>query len=273
LAALREAGVTRISLGVQSLCDEVLLTLGRVHSAEEARAAMNLVREAGDMDLGVDLLYGVPRQSVEDWKRTLEEVTAGGAEHVSAYALSVEEGTPLSERIAEGKLPAPDDDLCAEMYETAREALSRAGYEHYEISNFARPGHECRHNRRYWAGDEYLGVGCSAHSHRGGVRWNNVSGPGVYTQWLERGVLPVARAERLTPERRVGELLMLGLRRAEGVGEEEVRAVCGVGPREVCGGKIEELCRMGLLSAGEGRLWIPRGKWIVSNEALSQLVA
>ena len=271
-AALLEAGVNRISLGVQALSDRTLRTLGRAHSAAQAREAIETIKTAGCRNLGVDVIYGVPGQSLSEWADCLREVVERAPEHVSAYGLSLEPGTPLAAEVAAGRLPEPDEELGAEMYALASGTLTGAGYRHYEISNFARPGWECEHNRRYWANAEYLGLGCSAHSYRGGVRWNNVAGAQVYAEWLERGLMPVARAERLSARRRVGEMLMLGLRCDEGVEEEVVAEVCGMGPRQWFGEEIERLCEQGLLVADGGRLRIPREKWILSNEALACFV-
>lgn len=272
IAALVTAGVNRISLGVQSFSDEVLRTLGRVHTAAEAGAAVEAARGAGCENLNLDLMYGVPRQSLEGWRETLRHAVELAPEHIATYALSVEPGTPLAGDIEGGRLPAPEDDLCADMYGAAGELVRGAGYEHYEISNFARAGRESRHNGRYWANGEYLGLGASAHSYRGGVRWNNVEDLELYVEWLERGRLPVAWAEGLSARERVGETLMLGLRRAEGVSEEEVAALCGVGPREAFSEEIEELCEEGLLIAEAGGLRIPREKWFISNEVLARFV-
>ena len=176
IAALLAAGANRLSLGVQSLSDDVLRTLGRVHSAAEAQAAIGAARAAGCADLNLDLIYGVPNQSLQDWRETLQRALDADAEHISTYALSVEPGTPLAADIDAGRLPSPDDDLSADMYAAAADLLPASGYEHYEISNFARPNRACRHNRRYWANAEYLGLGVSAHSHRGGLRWNHLRG-------------------------------------------------------------------------------------------------
>jgi oxygen-independent coproporphyrinogen-3 oxidase len=272
VAALLSGGVNRLSLGVQSLSDEVLRTLGRVHSAAEALAAIEGARAAGGANLSLDLMFGIPEQSMPQWQETLQETVGIRPEHVSLYALSVEPGTPLSCSISAGELPAPDDDLAADMYETARETLTRAGYEHYEISNFARPSSQCRHNRIYWADEEYLGLGASAHSFRGGIRWNNSADPGVYMEWIERGRLPVARAERLCAVERVGEMLMLGLRRAEGASSAEIAARCGRSPEELFGEEIERLCRGGMLLAEDGILRISPEKWLVSNEVLRRFV-
>lgn len=270
LEALFAAGVNRLSLGVQSLDDAVLRTLRRAHDAAQAEAAAQAARAAGCRNLSVDLIYGVPGQSLESWRQTLSRALALGPEHISCYPLSLEPGTPLAEGVATGRLAEPDEDLCADMFTLAARLLTEAGYCHYEISNLARPGWECRHNRRYWGNDEYLGVGASAHSFRGGVRWNNAGDPRVYTGWLERGLLPVVRAEALSPRGRLGEMLMLGLRRAEGVCEQELAACCGIAPREAFGREIERLCAEGLLVAGEGWLRIPREHWLVSNEVLQE---
>lgn len=270
---LLDAGVTRISLGVQSFSDGVLRTLGRAHTAAQARAAVEAIRAAGCQNLNLDLIYGVPGQTEAEWGASLEEAVACGPEHVSVYALSVEKGTPLAADIEAGRVAPPDDDLAAAMYLRAADSLARAGYEHYEISNFARPGRQCRHNRRYWLSAEYLGLGCSAHSHRRGIRWNNWGGPEVYTQWVERGVLPVERAEALGPRRRLGEMLMLGLRLAEGVSEQELARACGLDVREVFGREIARLCQAGMLLADAGRLRIPQDRWLLSDEVLSQFAA
>jgi len=272
IAALLAAGVNRFSLGVQSFSDETLRTLGRIHTAAEAQEAIASARRAGCANISLDLMYGVPRQSLEEWRRSLAAAVECGVAHISAYALTVEEGTALQAQIESGELPAADDDLAADMYSAAEQILGEAGFEHYEISNFARPGLECRHNRRYWADDEYLGLGASAHSFRGGVRWNNTADLRVYTEWLERGRLPVVRAEALSARERVGEMLMLGLRRAEGVSEEEIEGRCGSAPQEVFEEEIRGLCGDGLLIAEGGRLWIPREKWLLSNEVLAEFV-
>ena len=269
---LLAGGINRLSLGVQSFSDEMLRLLGRAHGAAEAREAIAAARAAGCTNLNLDLIYGLPGQSLEEWRETLAEALAARPEHVSVYALSLEAGTPLAEQVEHGEVPRPDDDAAADMYMLAMDMLDQAGYVHYEISNFALPGRECRHNRRYWANAEYLGTGASSHSFRGGVRWNNSPDPVVYTEWVERGRLPVARAERLSARARAGEALMLGLRRAEGVSEEEIASGCGLAPREAFPGEIEQLCRAGVLVAEEGRLWIPRGKWLLSNEVLTHFV-
>lgn len=272
LSALLAAGINRISLGVQSFSDPLLKTLGRIHTAADAEAAISAARAAGCDNLNLDLIYGIPRQTLDDWRSTLRNALESRPEHISAYALSLEPGTPLARDIAAGRLPAPDDDLTADMYSLAAELLPQAGCLHYEISNFALPHRECRHNRRYWANAEYLGLGASAHSYRGGLRWNNVPDPRVYTERLDKGGLPVQRAEALSARERVGEMLILGLRRAEGVSEEQIAERCGPAPREVFAEEIEQLCKQGFLIAEQGSLRMPRDAWFVSNEVLAHFV-
>jgi len=272
VSAFLAAGINRISLGVQAFSDLVLHLLGRCHTAGEAADAIEAVRAAGCRNLNLDLICGVPTQSLADWQETLQQALSARPEHISAYGLSVEEGTPLAAAIESGDLPEVDQDLAGDMFEAAAAVLAGAGYAHYEISNFALPGFECRHNRRYWAGDEYLGLGASAHSYRAGVRWNNCRDAAVYASNVEAGLLPVARAERLTPRARMGELLMLGLRRLEGVSEAEVARRCGAAPGEVFGDEIRELSEWGLLIAKDGRLRMPQGKWLVSSEVLSYFI-
>ncbi len=273
LRALLSAGVNRISLGVQSFSDPVLRTLGRIHTAAEAKDAVAAARSAGCANVSLDLMYGIPNQSLDDWRNTLNAAVDVDPDHISAYALSVEPGTRLCDIIAAHALPPPDEDLAADMFLTADEILGKASFDHYEISNFAQPGMECRHNRRYWAYDEYLGIGAAAHTFRKGVRWNNLPDPAVYTRWIERGRFPVARAEALSSREAVGEMLMLGLRRAEGIREKDVVKRCGTSLSELFAEEIERLQQDGLLIVERGRLRIPREAWLISNEILSTFVA
>ena len=173
LAALREGGFTRMSFGMQSAVPHVLRTLDRVHTPGRAALAVAEARAAGFDDVSLDLIYGTPGESIEDWRTSLDAALAAGPDHISAYALIVEDGTPLARRIRRGELPAPDDDDLADKYLLADELLEGAGYGWYELSNWARPGHPCRHNVAYWQSADWWGIGAGAHSHVGGVRWWN----------------------------------------------------------------------------------------------------
>jgi oxygen-independent coproporphyrinogen-3 oxidase len=213
LAAYRTHGVNRVSLGVQSMVPHVLAALGRTHDPANVRRAVALARDAGLPTFNLDLIYGAVGESLDDWRRTLDAALALDPPHVSAYALTVEAGTPLADDPARH----PDDDTQAAEYEIADAALSAAGLANYEISNWARPGHECRHNLLYWRQGDYLGFGCAAHSHRSGRRWWNVRTPERYISLVQDGASPEAAGEVLDPETRRLEGLQLALRTRDGV--------------------------------------------------------
>jgi oxygen-independent coproporphyrinogen-3 oxidase len=214
LARYRAAGVTRVSLGVQALDDAVLKTLGRLHDAPGARSAFESAREAGYDDVSVDLMYGLPGLAVEAWAADLERVLAWGPDHVSAYALTLDGGSPWGAGEVEN-LPT-EDEVVAQYWALTRAAAAR-GFEHYEISNYARPGHRARHNLGYWRAGEYLAAGPGACGFVGDVRYGNIK---PLTRWraaVEAGALPVETSERLTPRQRLAERLILGLRTSDGV--------------------------------------------------------
>jgi putative oxygen-independent coproporphyrinogen III oxidase len=213
LDAYARAGVTRISLGVQSLQPHVLRALGRDHQPDAARRAIALVAGAGFATWSVDLIYGAAGESEADWRASVEEVLSFDPPHLSAYALTVEAGTPLAADPARH----PDDDDQADKYLLAEQLLGRAGLASYEVSNWARPGHECRHNLLYWAQGNYRGIGCAAHSHHDGRRWWNVRTPERYVARIGAGRSPEAAGEWLTPEQREREGLELALRTRAGV--------------------------------------------------------
>lgn len=207
------AGVTRISLGVQSMRRHVLSALGRAHDPAVARQAAVLVAAAGFDSWSVDLIYGGSGESTHDWSATLGAVVELGPPHVSAYALTVEPGTPLAADPARH----PDDDDQADKYVLADEVLGRAGLASYEVSNWARPGHRSRHNLLYWSQGDYRGIGCAAHSHRAGRRWWNVRTPERYIERIRSGRSPEAAGETLAPDARRLEGLQLALRTSAGV--------------------------------------------------------
>ncbi len=224
LEALRAAGFTRISLGMQSAAGHVLGTLDRRHSPGRAAAAALEAREAGFGSVSLDLIYGTPGESDADWAATLEEALDAGPDHVSAYALAVEPGTALHARVRRGELGEPDEDELAERYAIADDRLSAAGLRWYEISNWARPAAACAHNLGYWRGGTWWGVGPGAHSHVGGVRWWNVLQPAEHGRRLAAGRSPAAAREVLGAEERRFERVMLELRLAEGLDLALVRA-------------------------------------------------
>lgn len=215
-SAYRRAGVDRLSFGVQSMVAHVLTSLGRTHDPANVTLAVELARAAGFERVSVDLIYGTPGESPDDWQRSLDNALALGVDHISAYALTVEPATALGRQVAAGA-PAPDDDLQADAYARADTVLSAAGLEWYEVSNWARPDQECRHNELYWTGGDYLAVGCAAHGHTDGERWWNVRTPERYIAAVEAGTSAVAGSEVLDPETRAEETFALGLRTRSGV--------------------------------------------------------
>ncbi|MBX3287233.1 MAG: radical SAM family heme chaperone HemW, partial [Actinobacteria bacterium] len=216
-AAYAAGGVTRLSIGVQSMVPEVLRTLGREHRPENVHRAAGAARAAG-LPFNVDLVYGAAGETLQQWEDTLDAAIAFEPAHVSAYALTVEAGTPLAADPARH----PDDDTQADQYVLATEKLGAAGFEWYEISNWAKPGHECRHNLLYWTGGEYLAVGCAAHGHVAGRRHWNLRTPERYVAAIEEGRSPEAGAEELDPRERRVEGLQLAIRTRGGVAGSDV---------------------------------------------------
>jgi oxygen-independent coproporphyrinogen-3 oxidase len=218
LARLREGGFTRLSLGMQSAAEHVLAVLDRRHTPGRAVEAAHEARAAGFDHVNLDLIYGTPGETDADWAASLDAVLAAPVDHVSAYALIVEEGTRLARRIRRGELPMTDDDVLADRYVQADTTLRAHGFDWYEVSNWATtPAARCRHNELYWANANWWGVGPGAHSHVGGVRWWNVKHPAAYADRLLRGESPAADREVLTETDRALETVMLGLRLSEGL--------------------------------------------------------
>jgi oxygen-independent coproporphyrinogen-3 oxidase len=233
LQRLAEGGFTRVSVGMQSAVPHVLKVLERTHQPANVALAVEAARAAG-LQTSVDLIYGTPGESLDDWRTSLDAAIALRPDHVSAYALVVEEGTKLAAQVRRGQVPAPEDDDEAAKYEIADALLSAAGYGWYEVSNWAATAQaRCRHNEGYWADGNWWGVGPGAHSHVGGVRWWNVKHPNAYAGRLASGVSPAAGRETLTEEQRYDERVLLGVRLSGGLPlaelrEEGRRAVAGL---------------------------------------------
>jgi putative oxygen-independent coproporphyrinogen III oxidase len=225
LKALRRNGFTRISLGMQSASPGVLAILDRKHTAGRAVAAAAEARDAGFKNINLDLIYGTPGESAADFDESLDRAIASGADHVSAYSLIVEDGTRLAARVRRGELSPPDDDVAADRYLAADSRLSAAGFEWYEVSNWALSAQaRCRHNLLYWRGGDWWGFGPGAHSHIGGVRWWNVKHPKEYGSRLGEGRSPGLGREILTPAQRRDEEILLGMRLAEGLPLNDIDA-------------------------------------------------
>ena len=249
LAAYRRAGVNRLSLGAQSFDDGLLRTLGRIHTAGQTGKAVHMAREAGFDNINLDLMYALPGQDMGQWADTLDAAVALGVPHISAYSLIVEPGTQMAARVASGALAVPDDDAVNAMQRQAISRLNAAGYRRYEISNYARPGYECRHNLVYWNRGDYLGLGCAAHSLLGGRRFHNPESVDDYLAGVRR-----QDETRLTARDVMEETLMLSTRTVQGLdlaAWERAFGACFERGREDAIGRLE---KGGLVERAGGRL-------------------
>ena len=288
LAAYLERGVNRLSIGVQSLDDSLLRMLGRRHSAEQAVQAYAMALAAGFDNVSVDLMYGLPYQTEAAWRDTLRGVLEMEPPHVSAYCLTLEEGTPMHRWVDSGQVAEPDPDLAADMYEHTERAMESAGYRHYEISNWARDGYESRHNLTYWRNQPYLGVGPGAHSYLGSFRFHNLRSPREYVRSLQeapaaavslagclsqqalRKVPVVEEVEPIDRPLEMAETLMMGLRLDVGVSIDEFAQRFDATPQRAYGDTIDELLSLGLLERAAGHLRLtPRGR-ILGNEVFAR---
>ncbi|WXJ81240.1 Heme chaperone HemW [Moorella humiferrea] len=272
LKILKAAGVNRLSLGVQSLDDGLLAAMGRIHRRRDVYGAFQEARRTGFDNINVDLIFGLPGQTLKAWKATLKEIVSLEPEHVSCYCLQLEEDTPWGRQAEAGVLSLPGEELELAMYREAREFLAVAGYEHYEISNFARPGYRCHHNIAYWLNMPYLGLGAAAASHWRGRRWQNCRDLAAYHHALADGRLPQEEMEILTPRQMMAETMFMGLRLIEGVDLEDFRRRFGVDAREVYGRELEGLYRAGLLEEREGRLKLTEKGLPLANEVFIRFI-
>lgn len=271
-ASLFDRGVTRVSVGVQSLRDAHLRYLGRLHDADGARRALRAAVAHGRLRVSADVMFGMNEQSVDALRDDLVELVDLGVEHVSAYMLTIEPETRFGELARKGRLPRLPDDEVAAMYEAVAETLGERGFAHYEVSNYGRPGADSAHNRAYWRGEAYLGLGAAAvgcvpdgDDATRATRWRNVYDVPGYLAALERGEIPPQETEALDPETRVREALLLGLRTDEGVDQGRVLARTGRSVREGRERVIARELAAGNLVEGDGRLAIPRARWLLAD--------
>jgi oxygen-independent coproporphyrinogen-3 oxidase len=255
---LRELGVTRLSLGVQSWDDALLKTLGRIHSARQAEETFHVLRAAGFDNVNIDLMFAVPGQTLGQWQATLEKTIALAPEHVSSYCLTYEEDTAYFRKLLGGQF-RQDDERDATLFETTMDTLSAAGLAQYEISNYARPGHESRHNQAYWSGADYLGFGPSAFSTRALDRWQNLPDTAEYTRRIHTGKSATGFTEQLTRAQRRGEIIAFAMRTAHGV---------ALGELAPWPEAIREFQDLGFLAEHEGRMTLTRrGKLMADSVA------
>ncbi len=280
-AAWLAAGINRISLGAQSFHDAELKAAGRMHRRSDIFSAIDCLRAAGFGDISLDLIAGLPHQTDASWQASVEEALQLRPEHISIYLFEIDEGSRLGRELLSGGSrysagAVPSDDAMAESYEFACDALARAGYEHYEISNWALPGFRSRHNLKYWRREPYLGFGAGAHSFDGRWRWANAHDPAAYAAAIEQGRLPVEQLEEVTPKQALEEELFLGLRQLEGVDLAEIAARYGArfenGFRAALDARIQDLAAQGLVECEGSRVRLAPARLAISNEVFVALL-
>ena len=272
--ALRALGVNRLSMGVQSFDEAELKWLGRIHSAGEAEQAFDAAHAAGFTNINLDFIFGLPGQAPGAWARTLERAVGLGPEHLSLYSLTVEAGTPLADSVRRGRVPAPDDDLAADLYLASQDLLAAHGYAQYEISNWAKDAsHQCRHNLVYWRDEAYLGFGAGAHSYARDRRWWNVRPVPQYIQRINAGMLAVSGQETVGRRLEMGETMMLGLRLVlEGVGESGFRARFGVSLDEAFGEELAAVTARGLIERLPARVRLTAEGRLLGNQVFAEFL-
>jgi oxygen-independent coproporphyrinogen-3 oxidase len=272
-AAWVGAGINRVSFGLQSFVDRELVASGRMHRRADIYRAVPILRQAGISNISFDLIAGLPHQTKESWRQSLDELAGLGPEHVSVYLLEVDEGSRLGRELIQGggrygAGAVPSEDEMAEFYEMGQEVLKGAGYHHYEISNWAKPGFESRHNLKYWRREPYLGFGAGAHSFSGTERWANAHDASKYVKAIEAGRLPLEQREKLTAESALEEELFLGLRQLDGIDLAQIERGYGVS----LAGRFERLARAGLVERAGNVVKLAAGRLSVSNEVFVELM-
>jgi len=269
-APLIESGVNRVSLGAQSFVEYELVMLGRGHSPADIEAAVELYRNVGIENVGLDLIYSLPGQTVYGWTENIRRALSIGVGHLSIYDLSVDEGTPIYDDFASGRLSKPPDEIQSKMYLEAVSMLESNGLRKYEISNFARPGKECLHNLNYWNSGDYIGLGAGAHSHIAGTRWENTVNISGYIEKIRSGLEPVLYRRTLSDRERASEYVMLALRTARGVRVGEVRERFGDEYADMLIEKAKEMEQTGLVELINGEISLTLGGTLVSNPVTAE---
>lgn len=267
----KKLGITRLSFGIQAFQDHLLQAIGRIHTVKEAVQAFEQARAAGFNNLSIDLMFALPGQNLEEWEESLSRGVELQPEHISLYSLTLEEGTPLAGEVESGRILLPDEELDAQMYQAAYATLGRAGYEHYEISNFARPGFRSRHNCGYWSGAPYLGLGPSAHSFKDHKRWANASSLNVYLSEVAAKGKAITMEEDLKVDQKRLERIFLGMRQREGVNLETFERDFGERLETRMGDKLSIFLGKGWLVREQESLRLSEEGMALADEILAEI--
>ena len=288
LTAYLNCGINRLSIGVQSFDDDLLKTLGRRHNAADATQAYRQARDAGFDNISIDLMYGLPYQSMEHWRDTLWQALDLAPPHISMYCLTLEGGTPMEHWVEQGSMPTPDSDLAADMYLAAQNEMRNAKYRHYEISNWALDGKRSRHNLTYWRNEPYLGIGPGAHSYLNSCRFNAIRSPREYIRKMReepegvgdasmpeaiRSVPVVDEIERIDKPLEMAETMMMGLRLDEGISVEKFAERFGTPPSYAYGDTLKELQQLALIHTQDGAIRLTHRGRMLGNEVFSRFFA
>jgi oxygen-independent coproporphyrinogen-3 oxidase len=268
----REAGLNRLSIGIQSFNDHLLKVLGRSHNCNEACQAFSMARAAGFDNINLDLMYGLPGQSLNDWRETLRQVMTLAPEHLSIYELSVEPDTPFAELLESRKLHLLPEEEVVEQENMTYTLLAGGGFERYEISNFARPGRQCRHNLNYWQNGSYLGLGAAAVSCLSGLRLRNVEKTETYIKMVRQGLAPLAEGEALSREASFRESVIIGLRMLKGVSLIDLQLRYALHPLDYYGPALHHLIKRGLIAIDDNYMRLSAEALPVANQILAELV-
>ncbi len=266
------AGINRASVGAQSFLDPELVSLSRTHTAQDARLTVDALRQSGFENISLDLIAGLPGQTLEDWEFNLREALRIKPDHLSLYLLEIKEGTQLYAEIKRNRQPRPDDDLAGEMYRMIGQATGDEGYEHYEISNFALDGFRSRHNMKYWTDAPFYGMGSGAHSYDGRARWVNILRTESYIDSIAGNGFAIGERRELSAEDRASEALFMGLRLAEGINLAEFRREFSIDVVSRFGSELERLLEAGLIEIGDDRLRLTPEGMLLSNEVFVNFV-
>ncbi len=272
LKSLNKSGFNRLSIGIQSFSDKQLRTIGRSHTKKEGINAVHLSRKAGFTNINLDLMYGLPEQRPVNWEKTLKTALSLNPEHLSIYQLSLEEHTPFADLHGKNLLHLPNDNVVYEMDMLTRELTAGQGYEHYEISNYSRPGYKCRHNINYWENGSYLGLGAGAVSCFSGLRIKNTSSPDIYIQRLTEGKTPFDDGECLSREGRFRESIIMGMRMTDGVSCRELEMRFALSPLSYYGNILDDLVKEDMVAFNGDRMHLTSKGLTLANQVLSKLV-